>query len=101
MWKGRLLSSVITAAGGRDAAAWSAWLSEAFEKKPDWNALKNPGTGQFQSIDLNLAQAMEKCVKSSGEAGKELQKDAGWTTASTRKRIGCYGAEVLQYHKSG
>ena len=71
-WKSQLLSNILSACADTDQEAWISWMAEAFKLHPDVSALGDSGGSRFTTIDVELANALNAMITSSGDSGREV-----------------------------
>jgi len=71
-WKSQLMANILSARADPDQEAWISWIGESFKLNPDIIKMSDSCGLRFTTIDVNLANALNALIASSGDSGKEV-----------------------------
>lgn len=66
------MANIRSARADPDQEAWISWIGESFKLNPDIIKMSDSCGLRFTTIDVNLANALNALIASSGDSGKEV-----------------------------
>eukprot|EP00434_Breviolum_minutum_P033236 symbB.v1.2.029410.t1/scaffold3211.1/size107887/2 len=79
------MANIRSARADPDQEAWISWIGESFKLNPDIIKMSDSCGLRFTTIDVNLANALNALIASSGDSGKEAAAPKAKAKAATAK----------------